>query len=310
VTLCEAGARLGGQALLAQLLPGRAEFGGIVTNLAHEAAVAGATVKLNTRVDRALVDSMAPDAIILATGARPRWPRNVEFAEGSHVVDAWAVLRKEVNPGASVLIADWRNDWIGLGLAEMLAASGCRVRLAVNGRAPGEEVQNYTRDMMVSRCHKLGVEMIPYARLFGADADTVYLAHSASGEPMLAEGVDTLILAQGGDPEDGLLAELEGYGAPVTLIGDCLVPRTGARQHREDDPHPRVHGRTAREMAPRDQQAHRRARPPTDPRGSRALHGAAQEEAEHHQEGHPRVQRGAAGRPERPGLEHRRDAHG
>ena len=33
VTLYEASERLGGQALLAQMLPGRAEFGGIVTNL-------------------------------------------------------------------------------------------------------------------------------------------------------------------------------------------------------------------------------------------------------------------------------------
>ena len=169
---------------------------------------------------------MAPDAVILATGARPRWPRNIEIAEGAHVVDAWAVLRKEVNPGASVLVADWRCDWIGLGIAELLAASGCKVRLAVNGRAPGEEVQNYTRDMMVARCHKLGVEFLPYARLFGVDTDTVYLAHSVSGEPMLAEGVDTLVLAQGGEPVDALLAEIEGYGGTVTAIGDCVVPRT------------------------------------------------------------------------------------
>ncbi len=33
VTLYEAERRLGGQALLAQMLPGRAEFGGLVTNL-------------------------------------------------------------------------------------------------------------------------------------------------------------------------------------------------------------------------------------------------------------------------------------
>ncbi|MFQ5567328.1 MAG: FAD-dependent oxidoreductase, partial [Paracoccaceae bacterium] len=138
VTLCEAGPRLGGQALLAQLLPGRAEFGGIVTNLAHEVAQAGVEVRLNTPVDRALVESMAPDAVIVATGARPRWPRNVAIDEEAHVVDAWQVLRSEVNPGASVLVADWRCDWIGLGVAELLAESGCRVRLAVNGLHAGE----------------------------------------------------------------------------------------------------------------------------------------------------------------------------
>src|SRR6056297_3244378 len=50
VTLFEAGAALGGQVSLAQLLPGRAEFGGVTTNLAREVERAGVTVRLNTRV--------------------------------------------------------------------------------------------------------------------------------------------------------------------------------------------------------------------------------------------------------------------
>ncbi|MHA1527967.1 MAG: oxidoreductase [Alphaproteobacteria bacterium] len=226
VVLCEASPRLGGQALLAQLLPGRAEFGGIVTNLAHEVAQAGVEVRLEAPVDRALVEAMAPDAVIVATGARPRWPRNIEIDAEAHVVDAWQVLRQEVNPGASVVIADWRCDWVGLGLAERLAESGCRVRLAVNGRHAGEMIQSYVRDMMVARCHRLGVEIIPYAKLYGCDADTVYLQHSASGEAMLVEGVDTLVLAQGSEAEDGLVGELDGYGGRVRPIGDCLAPRT------------------------------------------------------------------------------------
>ena len=72
-------------------------------------------------IDRAMVDLMAPDAVIVATGARARWPRNIEIGDAAHVVDAWQVLRQEVNPGASVLIHDWRCDWVGLGVAEMLA---------------------------------------------------------------------------------------------------------------------------------------------------------------------------------------------
>jgi len=226
VTLAEAGPRLGGQALLAQLLPGRAEFGGIVTNLTREAELAGVTVRLNTAVDRALVERLAPDAVIVATGAKPRWPGNMEIAEGAHVVDAWQVLRGEANPGGSVVVADWRCDWVGLGIAELLAEKGCRVRLAVNGRAPGELVQNYTRDMMVARCHRMGVEILPYSRLHGADEDTVYLQHAASGEAVLLEGVDTLVLAQGGAPEDGLMAALEDWPGKVIAIGDCVAPRT------------------------------------------------------------------------------------
>jgi NADPH-dependent 2,4-dienoyl-CoA reductase/sulfur reductase-like enzyme len=49
VTLHEAGRRLGGQVLLAQLLPERAEFGGLVTNLQHELARAGVEVEREPR---------------------------------------------------------------------------------------------------------------------------------------------------------------------------------------------------------------------------------------------------------------------
>jgi 2,4-dienoyl-CoA reductase-like NADH-dependent reductase (Old Yellow Enzyme family) len=226
VTLLEADSQLGGQARLAQLLPGRAEFGGIITNLSREMEMAGVDARLNTRADRALIEDMHPDSIILATGATPHWPIGFTAEDDAQVVNAWQILKNEVNPGGSVVIADWRSDWIGLGVAELLATSGCHVRLAVNGVHAGELVQSYVRDSMVSRLHRLGVEITPYARLFGADADTVYFQHSASGEPIIFEGVDTLVLAQGHTPDNSLSESLSDYPAPVQMIGDCLVART------------------------------------------------------------------------------------
>jgi NADPH-dependent 2,4-dienoyl-CoA reductase/sulfur reductase-like enzyme len=225
VTLHEAAARLGGQALLAQLLPGRAEFGGIVTNLTREMELAGVKVMRASRVDAALLRREAPDAVILATGAKPRRPA-MEGAQTAHVVDAWQVLREEVNVGASALIADWRCDWIGLGLAEKLARAGCRVRLAVNGYVPGLTIPQYVRDHWNGTLHKLGVEVIPYARLYGADGDTVYLQHIASGEPIICEGVDTLVLALGHEQESSLAEAIADWPGEVHRIGDCVAPRT------------------------------------------------------------------------------------
>ena len=223
VVLHEAGAQLGGQAVLAQALPGRAEFGGIVTNLAREMELAGVEVRLNSP---ASVETLqGADAVILATGATPRIPDGFE-ADEAHVVTAWDVLRGEANPGGSVVIADWRADWIGLGLAEAMAAAGRRVRLCVNGIAAGELLQSYVRDTMLKRALTLGVEIIPYARLYGADGTTGYFQNIATGEAMILEEMDTLILAQGHRSEDSLLAECEAAGLPVTGIGDCMAPRT------------------------------------------------------------------------------------
>jgi 2,4-dienoyl-CoA reductase-like NADH-dependent reductase (Old Yellow Enzyme family) len=225
VTVYEATERLGGQTLLAQLLPTRAEFGGIVTNLTREMQLAGAKVVTRTKVTRALVDELKPDAVIIATGAKPR-AGEIEGIETGHVVNAWQVIKNEVNVGTSVVIADWRCDWIGMGIAEKLARAGCRVRLAVDGYMPGQRIHQYVRDQWWGELQKLNVEIIPLVRLYGIDGETVYLQHATNGEPIVLEDVNTVVASLGHERVDGLADELETWSGEVHMIGDCLTPRT------------------------------------------------------------------------------------
>jgi 2,4-dienoyl-CoA reductase-like NADH-dependent reductase (Old Yellow Enzyme family)/thioredoxin reductase len=225
VTLFEAKPRLGGQALLAQLLPERAEFGGIVTNLEQEMKSAKVDVRLNALVSADLVRRETPDAVIIATGALPYHPA-IEGADHAHVIDAWAVLEGRANAGGRVLVADWRCDWVGMGLAEKLAREGRHVRLAVTGTCAGQNLQPYLRDHMVGKLHRLGVEVIPYARLFGIDDDTAYMAHIVTGDPILAHDVETVVLALGHQPDTRLELELAPLGMALHLAGDCLAPRS------------------------------------------------------------------------------------
>ena len=223
--LCEAAGRLGGQVLLARDLPGRAEFGGIVGNLAREMERHGVEVRLGTPVDRAFVEAEGADAVIVATGAEP-WRPALEGEEEAHIVDAWRVIAGEADVGGRAVVADWRGDWIGLGLAEKLAREGRRVTLAVNGIAPGQTIQMYVRDRWVGDLHRLGVEIVPYARLFGADAASAYLQHVASGEPIVIDEVDTIVTALGRRSVTDLADELEDWPGRVLPVGDCLAPRT------------------------------------------------------------------------------------
>lgn len=225
VTLHEAGPGLGGQVSLAQLLPGRAEFGGVTTNLSHEARTAGVTIRLDSPVDAGLVAAEAPDAIILATGAQPTGP-DPAMIEGAQSVTAWQVLRDEVNPGGRVVVADWRCDWVGLGLAERLARNGCHVRLAVNGIVAGQTIPQYVRDKWLGDLHRLGVEITPHVRLYGADGEDAYFQHTLSGEPVVFEATDTLVTALAHRPDTALERALADWPGPLHVIGDCLSPRT------------------------------------------------------------------------------------
>ena len=225
VTLLEAGRRLGGQVLLAQEIPGRAEFGGAIGNLAGEAERAGAKIVLATTADERLLRELAPDAIVLATGALPRVPE-LELADSPVVLTAWEVLQGAPVPSGRVVVADWRCDWIGLGVATLLAQRGRKVTLGVCGYHAGQRIQQYVRDAMIGDALRLGVEIIPLVRPYGADPETVYLQHVLTGEPVLIEPACALVLSAGHLSVTGLALTLAGSGIDVHEIGDCLAPRT------------------------------------------------------------------------------------
>jgi 2,4-dienoyl-CoA reductase-like NADH-dependent reductase (Old Yellow Enzyme family) len=225
VTLFEAGPRVGGQVLLAQELPGRAEFGGAVGNLVGEAERAGVRIVTGTRADLDLIRRLAPDAVVVATGAVPRRPA-LDLVDDPMVLDAWEVLRGAKVPSGRVVVADWRCDWIGLGVAVLLAERGHRVTLGVSGYHAGQRIQQYVRDEMIAHATRLGVAIVPLVRPYGADQETVYLQHVLTGEPVVVEPAAALVLAQGHLPVTDLVDQLDGFPAEVHLVGDCLAPRT------------------------------------------------------------------------------------
>lgn len=223
VTLVDAGKRLGGQVLLAERLPGRAEFGGAITNLETEIARAGVTVCKNTLVDAAWVEQARPDAVVLATGARFRQP-TLELLGEPTILSSWDVIAGAAVPSGHVVVADWRSDWVGLGVARQLAESGRKVTLAVNGYMAGQTLQQYVRDSMLADAARAGVRIVPNVRLYGADDDAVYLQHTLSLEPVVVDDVAALVVAHAPEPVVDLLDELGDYDC--TPIGDCLAPRT------------------------------------------------------------------------------------
>ena len=226
VKLIEASSKLGGQINLAEKLPGRSEFGGITTNLANKLNRQNVEIKLNTKVSADFVMQEAPEVVILATGGRSFEPI-IEGRENAHVVTAWQILEGKANVGSRVAIADWRCDWVGLGLAELLARQGCHVRLACNGMVPGQTVNQYVRDNWLGILHKLNVETLTHLRLHGVDSEDAYFQHTLSGEPVILNNVDTLVTAFGAGSSNTLEKDLKNnFHSKLHVIGDALSPRT------------------------------------------------------------------------------------
>jgi len=234
VTLCERAARPGGQALLAQQLPGREEFGGIVDNLLHELNRAGVTLQTGVTVDAEFIESYEPDVVLIATGAVPYIPDfegAIQNPDGGHqrgnaVITAWELLSGEKTTGSRVVVADWRSDWIGTGVAEKLAREGCDVTLCTNAALAGETLQLYTRNHTIGRLHELGVNIQTHARFYGFDDGAAYFQNTLTQAPIPFDGVDTLVLSLGHQSDNTLEEQVMSTGIRYYPLGDCVSPRT------------------------------------------------------------------------------------
>ena len=128
--------------------------------------------------------------------------------------------------GNKVVIADWACDWGGLGMAQHLAQLGHYVRLYCGGSVAGESLQGIVRDQWIGELHKLGVEIIPFARLYGAEDGTVFFQHMTSGEAIICEEVDTIVSCYAPQANRELDVLLSSIQMPVYRAGDAVAPRT------------------------------------------------------------------------------------
>jgi NADPH-dependent 2,4-dienoyl-CoA reductase/sulfur reductase-like enzyme len=74
VTVVEEKGSVGGLLRLAALAPGRGEIMDAIDFLNHEIERLGVALRLNTPLDEVLLDTVAPDAVILASGSLPDMP--------------------------------------------------------------------------------------------------------------------------------------------------------------------------------------------------------------------------------------------
>ena len=225
VEIAEKNSQLGGQVLAAQLLPGRNEFGGVATNLIAELKKTSATVHLNYEITPKLLQNHPADVIICAQGSLPR-KAHLDLDCTTEVVYAHDIIQHNAHTANDVVIADWRCDWSGLGVAEKLALEGCRVRLVVNGVVAGEQIQPIVRDAWIAKLHKLEVEIIPFARLFGSVGSTIFFQNIVNHEALAIEDVGTLVIAHGYESKTDLIQHADRSNASIISIGDGLQPRS------------------------------------------------------------------------------------
>nr|WP_296140118.1 MULTISPECIES: FAD-dependent oxidoreductase [unclassified Pseudonocardia] len=134
VTLLEGSDRLGGQAGVAALAPGRSEIAALVEHLRDELARTGVDVALSSPVGHRDLAVLDTDAVVLATGSsagvltqRGRPGFVVPGAESPHVVTGEWILATPAGRPERVVVFDDVGDMSAVGVVEHLLAGGSTV---------------------------------------------------------------------------------------------------------------------------------------------------------------------------------------
>jgi NADPH-dependent 2,4-dienoyl-CoA reductase/sulfur reductase-like enzyme len=215
---------LGGQVRLAGNSPTHREMAEtMLGNYQHLLARPNVTIEVGVQADADVIEDRSPDLVVVATGARPYEPPH--SLRGVEVVQVWDVLRGR-RPEGHVLIADWGGDPAALDCAELLAAEGRTVTLAVGAVTPGETMHQYSRNVFIGRLLRAGVRIENWLGLESADAGTVRFRNIFAPDLETSISCDVLALSLGRVPNQELEVELRARGLDVATAGDCQSPRT------------------------------------------------------------------------------------
>ncbi|OEJ36261.1 mycofactocin system FadH/OYE family oxidoreductase 2 [Streptomyces agglomeratus] len=230
VTLYERSPGTGGQVAAAATASNRAEFLDVVRNLLAECHRHGVDIRTGTEATAQILRAAAPDAVVLATGARPQppyWAGGIE-----RIVDVRDVLEGRAAPdeGERVLVVDELGFHQATSVAELLADRGCNVRVTTPGMVVGQDL-GITLDLETYsvRAHTKGIEHATDQVVMGAEEDAdgtlrlQILTHTTGA--MTQERYDWVVCAVQQAPEDALWQELKGDAFAVHRAGDCLTPR-------------------------------------------------------------------------------------
>ena len=231
VTVFSGSTEPGGAARLEARLPGRAEVAQTAEFQQRKAADAGAEFRFGAAATAAAVTDCGPAAVILAAGSRMRRPP--ALADGAEAVDLRAVVaalaesEPTQSPGTAVLL-DMDQTPALYGAVELLAQRYARVVLLTPAAEIARNVNLMSRMGVERRLALLDIDVRRLTEPTGRAGDRVACRHVITGAETAIEEVALLAYATPRLARDDLAGELAQAGVPVTLIGDCLLPRDAA----------------------------------------------------------------------------------
>ena len=228
VTLFEEDPRLGGEFTVAARAPRKEELSDALRWLIHQVQQSEADVRLGVRATADQVLALHPDAVIVATGGRPRIPA-LHGLEPERAVFARDVLIGEAMPCEQVLVAG--GGQVGIETAAYLSLANKKVTVVEMASAPAIDMNPGRRYWVLEELAQRGVSIQTDTTIEAVNDGSVQVSHEGQKETL--GPFDDLVLALGYEPNAELASELEGRVPAVYTIGDAAAVRTAVEAIRE-----------------------------------------------------------------------------
>ena len=232
VTLLEKSERLGGHVTMQAMLPGLTDRAELIRWLNLQLDKLGVDIRTGTEATADSIMAMAPDAVIVATGARysrtgasKAQLTGVPGADLPHVLIPEDVLLDDARIGNRIVVYDNTSYEVGPGIAELLADRGKQVFLVTMDSAMAMSVTELGLNKVIARRVVPKVDFLPSTEITGIDSATVKMRDFLTREDTVLEDIDDVILVTSRPPEEQLYHALVEDMPGVRIIGDARESR-------------------------------------------------------------------------------------
>ena len=247
--------------MLAANQPEHAIIGEVTSYLEAMVAELGVEVRLGVSATPALLQELAADVLVIATGSEPNLPNQTEDnarqsrelgrqvlpglpgLNQSFVVSSDQVLSEEVKLSGKVVLIDDNGHWEAAGTAEYLSDQGCRVEIIAGHPLVGADMESGTRTLFYRRASikririrtgmivaEIGDHRVQVAQVFsGGDAVGSGKYILLPGNEEWIEDVDWVVAVIGRRSREDLYLEVKALpqfkDVRIERVGDCVAPR-------------------------------------------------------------------------------------
>lgn len=223
VTLFERSDDAGGAALVAARVPGRGEFARLAEWLQSEVELLGVDLRLGREAAGSDVADLAPDAVVVATGAYnppPTWA-----ADDERVLGDRRVIADGLRLPGRVAVVDGDHHGRALFAAAYLMRPGTEVTVVSDRLEVGGDMERMTRNELHGAVLRSGGELVPGRSVASlecaGDERILTLRHFCGSERMLR--VDWVVTTA--SASDNTVVRELAPGAEVHVVGDARAPR-------------------------------------------------------------------------------------